>query len=110
MLTDNGPCFKSQKSVEFHARLSIGVEKSSTYNHQSVGSVERMVQTTKQIMNKNAENTWLAMLIFRSTDIPGTNKSPSKILNSRKCRTNLPMIDVHHKSSKSEIESLAKKG
>ena len=49
------------------------------------------------------------MLIFRSTDIPGVNKSPSKILNGHKYRTNLPMIDVHHKSSESEIESLAEK-
>ena len=49
------------------------------------------------------------MLIFRSTDIPGVNKSPSEILNGQKYRTNLPMIDVHHKSSESEIESLAKK-
>ena len=74
-----------------------------------MGSIERMVQTIKQIMNKNAENTWLAMLIFRSTDIPGVNKSPSEILNVRKYRTNLPMIDVHQKSSESGIESLAEK-
>ena len=52
VLTDNGPCFKSQKFVDFHAKLNIGVEKSSTYNHQSVGSVERMVQIIKQIMLK----------------------------------------------------------
>ena len=109
VLTDNGPCFKSQKFVEFHAKLSISIEKSSTYNHQSVGSVERMVQTIKQIINKNAENAWIAMLIFRATDIPRINKSPSKILNGRKFRTNLPMIDVHQKSSESEIGSLAKK-
>ena len=109
VLTDNGPCFKSQKFVEFHAKLSISVEKSSAYNHQSVGSVERMVPTIKQIMNKNAENAWIAMLIFRATDIPGINKSPSEILNGRKFRTNLPMIDVHQKSSESEIESLAEK-
>ena len=81
VLTDNGPCFKSQKYVEFHEKLGISVEKSSAYNHQSVGSVERMVQTIKQIMHKNADNAWLAMLIFRATDIPGINKSPSKILN-----------------------------
>ena len=49
------------------------------------------------------------MLIFRSTDIPGVNKSPSEILNGHKYRTNLPMIDVHHKSSESEIEILAEK-
>ena len=78
VLTDNGPCFKSKNFVEFHEKLSITVEKSSAYNHQSIGSVERMVQTIKQIINKNAENTWLAMLIFRATDIPGINKSPSE--------------------------------
>ena len=109
VLTDNGPCFKSKKFVEFHEKLSITVEKSSAYNHQSIGSVERMVQTIKQIMNKNAENAWLAMLIFRATFRPGINKSPSKILNGRKFRTNLPMIDIHQKSSEAEIESLAKK-
>ena len=82
--------FKSQKYVEFHVKLGIRVEKSSAYNHQSVGSVERMVQTFKQIMHKNADNAWLAMLIFRATDIPGINKSPSEILNGRKFRTNCP--------------------
>ena len=109
VLTDNGPCFKSQKYIEFHEKLGISVEKSSAYNHQSVGSVERMVKTIKQIMHKNADNAWLAMLIFRATDIPGINKSPSEILNGRKFRTNLPMIDVHQKSSEAEIESLAEK-
>ena len=105
VLTVNGPCFKSQKFVEFHKKLSISVEKSSAYNHQSVGSDERMVQTIKQIMNKNAENAWLAMLIFKATNIPGINKSPSEILNGRKFRTNLPMIDICQKSSEAEIES-----
>ena len=84
VLSDNGPCFKSQEFTNFHAKLSIKVEKLSPYKHQSVGSVERMVQTIKQIMVKNAENAWLAILIFRATDIPGVNKSPSELLNGRK--------------------------
>ena len=49
------------------------------------------------------------MLIFKSTDIPGVNKSPSEILNGCKYRTNLPMIDMHHKSNKSGIEKMAEK-
>ena len=109
VLTDNGPCFRSQEFIDFHARLSVSVEKSSAYNHQSVGSVESMVQTIKQIMLKNAENFWLAMLMFRSTDIPGINNNPSEILNGHKYRTNLPMIDTHHKSNESEIEKMAEK-
>ena len=52
-----------------------------------------MVQTVKQIMVKNPENAWLTMLIFKATMIPEAQKSPSELLNSRKYRTNLPMID-----------------
>ena len=103
VLTDNGPFFRSQEFIEFHSKLALSFEKASAYNHKSVGSVERMVQTIKQIILKNAENSWLAMLIFRSTDIPGINRCPSEILNGQKCRTNLPMIDMHHKSNESEI-------
>ena len=104
VLSDNGPCFWSNEFIEFHAKLAISVEKSSAYNHHSLGSAERMVQPIKQIMTKNAENTWLAMLIYRSTDIPGVNKSPSKLLNNHKYRTNLPIIDKHGKSSEEELE------
>ena len=49
------------------------------------------------------------MLIYRATDIPGVNKSPSEILNGRKFRTNLPMIDVHQKSTEDELEKMAEK-
>ena len=106
VMTDNGPCFKSQEFIDFHAKLAISVEKSSAYNHQSVGSVERMAQTIKQIMIKNADNAWMAMLIYRYTDIPGINKLPSQILNVQKYRTNLPLINAHQKSTEMELEKL----
>ena len=108
VLSDNGPCFRSRDFIEFHEKLGISFEKSSAHNHQSVGSAERMVQTIKQIMNKNAENARLAMLIFRATPIPGINKSPGEILNGRKFRMNLPIIDFH-RTNETEIESLAEK-
>ena len=85
----------------------MSVEKTSTYNDQSVGAVERMVQTTKQIMTKNADEAWLAMLIFRATDIPGLHKSAGEILNGRKYRTGLPVIDVYQKETEREIEKLS---
>ena len=109
VLTDNGSCFKSRDFTEFHAKLDIKVEHSSAYNHQSVGSVECMVQTMKQILRKNGENAWLAMLIYRATDIPGINKSPSELLNGRKYRTNLPVIDLHKKETEQEVEKLCEK-
>ena len=39
----------------------------------------------------------------------GINKSPGEILNGRKYRTGLPMIDVHRKSTEDEIEKLSEK-
>ena len=63
-----------------------------------------MVQTVKQIMIRNTDNAWLAMLIFKATDIPGINKSPSELLHARECRTNLPVIDIHQKANESGIE------
>ena len=47
------------------------------------------------------------MLIFKSTNIPGIKKSPSELLNGRKYRTNLPMIDIHQKANETEIEKLS---
>ena len=103
ILSDNEPCFKLHEFVEFHTKLNVSVEKTSTYNHQSVGAVECMVQTIKH-MTKNTDEAWLAMLIFRATDIPGLHKSPGEILNGRKYRTGLLMIDVHQKDTEREIE------
>ena len=54
------------------------VEKTSAYNHQSVGSVEHMVQTTKQLMTKNADNTWPAILIFKPQTSQGIIRVPVK--------------------------------
>ena len=109
VLSDNGPCFRSQEFIDFQAKLNVSVEKSSAYNHQSVGSIESMVQTIKQIMIKNAENAWMAMLIYRATDIPVVNKSSSEILNGWKFRASLPMIDVHQNSTEDELEKMAEK-
>ena len=58
-------------------------------------------------MAKNADEVWLAKLIFRATNIPGLNKSPGEILNGRKYRTSLPVIDVHKKETEREIEKLS---
>ena len=40
VIPDNGPCFKAGKFSDFQVKLGINVKKSSTYSHQSVGSVE----------------------------------------------------------------------
>ena len=83
------------------------MEKNSLHNHQSVGCVERMVQTVEQIMVRNTDNAWLAILILKATDIPGINKSCGELLKTRKYRTNLPSIDINQKSNEIEIKKLA---
>ena len=93
VLTDNGPCFRSVDFNEFHTKLGVTTETISSCNHASLGSAEQMVQTVKQIMVKNPQNTWLAMLIFKATIIPEVQKSPSELLNSRKYRTNQEIMD-----------------
>ena len=79
LLVTMGPCFKAKEFNKFHAKLGVVTETISSYNHASLGSAERMVQTVKQIMVKNPENAWLTMLIFKGTMIPEVQKSPSEL-------------------------------
>ena len=60
-------------------------------------------------MTRNAENAWLVMLIFKATDIPGINKIPSELLNSRNYLTNFPTINLIQKSNESEIDKLVER-
>ena len=106
IISDNGPCFKLAEFSEFHARLGVITETISSYNHTSLGSAERMVQTVKQIMIKSPQNAWLAMLIFNTTMIPDIQESPSELLNSCKYRTNLPMIDFSQSRNDEPVEKL----
>ena len=64
ILSNTGLCCRAEEFVEFHVKLGIKVEKTSAYNHQSVESVERMVQNVKQIMTRNPEMLgWLCLFL-----------------------------------------------
>ena len=80
IISDNGPCLRSVDFKEFHTKLGVSTDTISSYNHASLGSAEWMVQTVKQIMVKNPQNAWLAMLIFKATMIPEVQKSPTELL------------------------------
>ena len=109
IITYNGPYFKAVDFKEFHGKLGVTTQTSSAYNHQSVGSVEQMVQTVKQIMIKNLQNAWIAMLIFKAMWIPDVHKSLVELLNLRKVHTNLPMIDLNQKVNEPKLDSLVDK-
>ena len=51
-----------------------------------------MIQTIKQLMVKNESDTWLAMLILKSTPMNGIDRSLAELLCNRHFRTNIPMI------------------
>ena len=61
-----------------------------------------MIQTIKQLMVKNQDDTWLALLILKSTPMNGIDKSLAELLCNRHFRTNIPMIqhasDLLHKA------------
>ena len=63
---------------------------------------EHMIQTIKQLMVKNQGDTWLALLILKSTPMNGIDRSPAELLCNKCFRTNIPMIqhanDLSHKA------------
>ena len=92
IISDNGPCCKSQEFNEFCVRFEINHTTGASYNHQANSIAECMIQTIKQLMVKNQNDTWLAMLILKSTPMNGIDRSPAQLLCNRLFRTNIPMI------------------
>ena len=92
IISDNGPCYKSQEFNIFCSRFDIKHVTSSAYNHQANAITERSIQTVKHLMNKNPNDTWLALLILKSMPINGINRSPTELLCNRRFRTNLPIM------------------
>ena len=91
-ISDNGLCYKNQEFNEFCARFEINHTTGTSYNHQANSIAECMIQTIKQLMVKNQNDTWLAMLILKSTPMNGIDRSPAELLYNRCFRTNIPMI------------------
>ena len=67
IISGNGPCYKSQELNVFCGRFDVKHVTSSAYNHQANAIAERSVQTVKHLMTKNPNDTWLALLILKST-------------------------------------------
>ena len=67
IISDNGPCYKSQEFNNFCAKFEINHITGASYNHQANSIAECMIQTIKQLMVKIQGDTWLALLILKST-------------------------------------------
>ena len=92
IISDNGPCYKSQKFNDFCAKFDIVHQTRASYNHQVNSITECAIQTIKHLMIKNQNNTWLALLISKLTPISGIDMSLAELLCNRRFRTNIPLI------------------
>ena len=92
IISNNGPCYRSQEFSKFCSRFEIKHITGAAYNHQANAIAERSIQTVKHLMTKNPNDTWLALLILKSTPINGINRIPAELLCNRRFRTNLPIM------------------
>ena len=93
IISDNGPCFKSENFRCFCDQLDVGHVTTSPYHHQSNGWAERAIATVKQILKKSASDTDItkALIAYLDTPISGTLPSPAELFCSRLNNTRLSM-------------------
>ena len=53
IISDNGPCYKSQEFNDFCAKFDIVHQTGASYNHQANSITEHAIQTIKYLMIKN---------------------------------------------------------
>ena len=85
VVTDNGPPFSSQEFNRFLSKLGITHTTSSPHYPRSNGSVERMVQTVKNMLLKspNTQSFQEVLADLRATRIGTGLPSPAEILHGR---------------------------
>lgn len=91
IISDNGPCFKSEKFNQFCEDLEISHITSSPHYHQSNGRAERAIQTVKQILKKcqTQKEITVALLAYLDSPIDNDLPSPGEILFGRRINTRL---------------------
>ena len=105
IISDNGPCYKSEEFHTFCAKFDIVHQTGASYKANSIA--KGAIQTIKHLMIKNQNDTWLALPILKSTPISGIDWSPAELLCNRKFRTNIPLIK--HASSLADQARLRNK-
>lgn len=93
IISDNGPCFKSDEFRRFCDQHDIGHTTSSPHFHQSNGRAERAVATIKQILKRSASDTDItkALITYLDTPVSDTLPSPAELFHNRRINTRLSM-------------------
>jgi hypothetical protein len=92
--SDNGPCFKSDKFSMFCQALEIAHQTSSPHYHQSMGRVERAIQTVKQILkrSKTILDVTCGLITYHDTPINDLLPSPAELFFGRRINTRLGLM------------------
>lgn len=90
-VSDNGPQFSSKEFRQFTKDYGFTHVTSSPKYPASNGEAERAVRTFKELLKKNVEDIYLALLVHRSTPLLN-GLSPSELLMRRKLRSPLPIL------------------
>ena len=76
ILSDNGPCFRSEMFHNFCESLEIHHSKTSPYHHQSNGRVERAIQTVRKIFKKSKSDIEVTQASLAYHDTPISSELP----------------------------------
>ena len=87
----NGPQYVSWEMKQYARQYGFNHITSSPHYPQSNGQAERAVQTVKKPL-KQAEDPWVALLIYHTAPLPWCNLSPAQLLMGRRLRTTVPVI------------------
>ena len=94
IISDNGPCFKSEKFRDFCEELEIKHTTSSPHYHEGNGRVERAIQTVRQMLKKSMSDLQLTMAIvaYHDTPISSDLPSPAELFFNRRINSRLGLM------------------
>ena len=92
VISDNGPCYKSQEFAEFARQWDFDHQVISAYHSQSNGLSEKFVSICKNILTKAKESKTdplIGILEYRTTPLE-SGYSPAQLSMGRQLRSVLP--------------------
>uniref|UniRef100_A0A3B3BR08 Integrase catalytic domain-containing protein n=1 Tax=Oryzias melastigma TaxID=30732 RepID=A0A3B3BR08_ORYME len=105
IVSDNAPCFVSERFQEFVTRNGITHVTAAPYHPSSNGLAERAVQTFKELMKKSKGETLetkvnRALFSYRIIPQTATGRSPAELMMGRKLRC---LLDFVHPDLKDRV-------